>query len=679
MASLLDRWRKPTEPAPVELPAEPGDDAPAVEIDPPAPKPKTAVFASETSAAPDGLGIAPAIRKLAELVAHAETQTPVSIGLFGGPGAGKSFALSGLLGDVRALAAAASKAEQTPFVKRLAAAQVDATANEDPAIAVANALYDALCDDASGYARWAESAAYRSGDPQQIVREESERVTDLRRRQDAERQALEEIQGRRARLTENVLYDAAGTQIDSYARKNRSTIEGRLAGFGFANTDPIATYKDLVRDYAENGGVMRRVRMFFHSLWAFNGQLKLIVLAIVFAGLGWLLGQFQLLPIWLTNFLTSVQENFNSFTPVANWIKANGAKFDIAKNAAFIAAAGALAVNIFRALRFLGPIKRGAGLLGADIATRRQDLDNLIQAQGQRVSDIAAEVEIQSKRLEDAQLRADAARATPSARARSPFGDSADGPPQRARNFLSAIAAGVSASNESNAPARIVVAIDNLDALPSEKASAWLQQVKPVLATTGFASIVAVNPHHIAAAKIDDGRGVSFDEGIARIAQVLFRLGGDANVGFGKFVRSMLGETVADKPVAIDASRSALDEPMRPGEAELLASLADLAGDSPRLVKRYVNVYRLLRAGSVTFAPQILALAVQTGARENERQVLEKLLEPLADDDPVPAPEVIDSRIAFALKEATARHAGPLTAGALRAALAEAARYSGRF
>lgn len=692
MASLFTRLRKPASPDTVELPDPSASTAPPVEIDPPSVSGSAPVFASDQSPVADALGIAPKLRNLTELITHGATQTPLSIGIFGAAGSGKSFAVTQLLDNIDSLSAAAAKLSATPFVKKIATARVDAAVNSDPAIAIASAIYESLNASRNGqssFADWAEAAVYRSGDPQQIVREESERVTNLRRRQDSENQTLEDIQGRRARLTENVLYDAAGTRIDGYARKNRGSIESRLTSFGFASPDPIATYKDLVRDYSENGGIMRRIGMFFHSLWAFNGQMKLIVLAILFVGLGWLMGQFATQPVWLTHFMTSLQERFSGFASLAAWIKNNAAQFTLIKNAAFIAGAGALLLNVVRAMRFLGPIKRGANLLNADIDTRRRDLDNLIQGQNQRVKDIGTEVEAQSKRLEEAQLRADAARSAPSTVSRSPFSQNSDDTRSRAQNFLNAMTHGLANGKDAGAPERIVVALDNLDALPPRQAAAFVQQVKPILNGPGMACLVAIDPAHLKAglqsANTDTQEPKSsageaaLDNSIARLVQIPFHVERKDDGGFGSLVKSLLGDSPATTQPAMDAAKSVLDDPMRPGETELLSALSDLAGTTPRQVKRYVNIYRLIRSETPVFAPLALSLAVQSGAQDQEKRDFENLLQGLGDEDALPVSQDAGSRISAAIKSASTAQVGPLTAGAIREAQAIAAPYSGKF
>ena len=103
----------------------------------------------------------------------------------------------------------------------------------DPGSAIAAAVFAALGRERSGvnYAALADEAAHAGVDPYQAANKALERHDEARRRLDAERQARDDVEARRARLIENMLYETAGSRIDAYARAKRGPIEARLAPF----------------------------------------------------------------------------------------------------------------------------------------------------------------------------------------------------------------------------------------------------------------------------------------------------------------------------------------------------------------------------------------------------------------------------------------------------------------
>ncbi len=207
-------------------------------------------------------------------------------------------------------------------MSNIVVARVDAGAGADPATAVASGVYAALQSAGGQTAAFAEDAAAAGADPVDAARSASERLIDLRRRLDSERRTLGDLSGRRARLAETVLYQSAGSRIDSWARTNRSRVEGRLRAFGFEAGDPVATYKDLVRDVAENRGVFGRISAFAHAMWGFRGQAKLLVLAAIFFLLAWALGLAQGSQSMWSGWLGGQGE---MGAKTAEWINANGA------------------------------------------------------------------------------------------------------------------------------------------------------------------------------------------------------------------------------------------------------------------------------------------------------------------------------------------------------------------
>src|ERR1700677_4148850 len=105
------------------------------------PGPREPVLFSDKSDSGDLLGVAEAVRPLAELCLAPEAQTPFLAGIVGPSGAGKSFALRRLVGAVDALANAAAKTPGGPFLSRVVIASVDAAGiSGDPASAPASAI-----------------------------------------------------------------------------------------------------------------------------------------------------------------------------------------------------------------------------------------------------------------------------------------------------------------------------------------------------------------------------------------------------------------------------------------------------------------------------------------------------------------------------------------------------------
>ena len=58
------------------------------------------IFSSDRSGGPDRHGIGIALEPVAKLVTHSQAEGPFTVGIFGGPGSGKSFALDSLLGRI---------------------------------------------------------------------------------------------------------------------------------------------------------------------------------------------------------------------------------------------------------------------------------------------------------------------------------------------------------------------------------------------------------------------------------------------------------------------------------------------------------------------------------------------------------------------------------------------------
>ncbi len=622
---------------------------------PPKPEPAAAV---QTPANADLLGIAPAIRRVAELTAHAATKLPVTIGILGHAGTGKSFALRRMLDDIAAFAAGASRTASSPFVRHAVIARVDAAAPGEPATRIAAALFEALqnpAPDGRTYGALAEAASDAATDPAEAARHARERLVDARRRLDSEREALQDLNGRRLRIADSVLYEASGSKIDAHARAKRNSIESRLRSFGFISGDPVATYKDLVRDVSDKGGATGRFRATFRALWGFRGQTKLIVLAIIFFAIAWGIGEAQASrETWL-----GWLRGYDSLKTPTAWIESHISWLSIAKQSAIWAGVLALVWNFIRAARFLMPIFRGVSLYRDDVEARHRDLDTLIANQTRRVDDLAAEIDPLTARAAEAERRAAAAAESQQKVTTSPF---ATGTSHHASTFIGALAQAAGA-HAVDAPERIVVAIDNLDALPDAGAASFMACAQELLAHPAYVTVMT-GP--------DAGTN-----GLSRFVDIPVRLSALADSNrLGGFVRDMLGTGApqVSPDSAVDATRSAFDQQMPRAEAELLEKLAPIAASGPRDVKRFVNAYRLARSSTDNFGALAVALALRSGAVDGERTAMTLALENAADHEAFAVRGA--DRINFALDAAADAQGSRVTAAQLREARALAAQWS---
>ena len=575
------------------------------------------VFASDAAA--DGLDPAASAGPLAELAVHRRAETPLSIGVFGPPGSGKTRFVSSLLDAALGLAeAAGSSAGTTPFLSRVVVARAEAAPGRGAVPLLVGAVLSALAEDHAGFA---EDAVHAGGDPREAARGAGERVNALRRSLDGERQTLDELSSRRARLTDAVLFDAAGSRLDGFARVNRGRIEARLAAFGLGISDPIRTYKELVRQGAEAGGGSR-LGLTLRSLWAFKGQGRLIVLAVLLASLGWAAGAGADNPDAVANGLAGFGDRFATAT---DWGRAHLVALQPVSRIAFALAALAVLADVMRAARFLGPIFKGAALLKGDLAARRRDLDGMLAHQTRRVDGLAAEAEAAGRGAEAAQRRAEERRGGGlsdhgAALAGELFG-LAPTPEAAARGFFAKLGQGM-AEGVAGAPERVVVALDGLDRLSPAETASLLGAAHRLLGCPGFALVVALERDAVAAA-LGESDPAGAAARLDRALQVSFDLGAampDSSALAGR----LLDPRVQERPAtpAVDATRSALDRAYEPFEGALVGRLAPFAGGTPRAVKRFVNAYRvaradprLARAAPASFALLALGLALDgTGA-----------------------------------------------------------------
>jgi hypothetical protein len=500
----------------------------------------------------------------------------------------------------------------------------------------------------------AADAVHSTSDPRALARAANERLDQARSRLDTERQALEDVSARRARLLDTVLYETAGSQVDAYARSRRSGIESALRAFGIAGPDPIRAYKDEVNGLAQGRGGSSRMGLALRSLWAYRGQTRYLVLAVIFLLIAWGFGYLERDHAWLD----SIRGSGETARPVADWLQAHLAWLATLRSAAIVIALLCVLANLWRAFRFVQPVFRGATLLHRDVAQRGQDLDSRLSYQTRRVDNLARDVDAFAARAAEAEKRAGDGGGQ-GAIELPPFHASASDrmSAESARAFFASVSNRLAHGGAGSGPQRIVIAIDSIEAA----ASSATESVATLLARPGFVAITAVDPARI---------GV---DRLARIVQVPFTV---ARADHAALVDRLLGRAAASaaSAEALDARHSALDTPVSDGEAELLVALAPLAGPSPRGVKRFVNLYRLARLDAPDdLAPLAFMLALDAGGTADEIAAVEGSLTGADERAAFTLQQSAGARLAAGLAAAEQAEGKKLTLGSMRRAR-EAAR-----
>lgn len=634
---------------------------------PPA-RPVRPLFATDTGAS-EAPSRDPAVDLLAELILHRAAETPFCIGLFGAPGAGKTTMLETVTAATRQLAAAAAEAGlATPFVADLLVVRVDAAGDGDPAALLGGAVFDRL---AGANPALAAELRHAGVDPAAAARAATEALDEARVRLDASRQALETLGGRDARLADTVL-DTPGTQVDGYARAKRGRLEAILGRFGFDVTDPVATYKDLVRQAAEGtAGGLSQAGFAVRALVAYKGQTRLLLGAVLLLALAW---GCSLLRGDQASWVGALRGTSEGAAPAADWVQAHLAWFGAIETVLLLLAVLLLVINLGRAARFVLPISRGIDLLQQDLEGRRRELSGLIARATRRTDALAAEAELASQAVAEAERRAGHAGRTPVDVVR-PEGltPSGSAPAAFFRDLASAMA-----EARAGSPRRILVAVDGLDDRPAQAAAGMLAAIRALLGP-GIVTVAAVSPHHLTAG-FSETDPASAAAQLARCIQVPYRVGlTESSDGARRAYAASLieGGSSGDQPAERDARQSMLERPWQRGEADTVAALAPFAGETPRAVKRFVNLYRIARADPrladaplPVFTGLAIALALDAHGFPDDLTALEQ-----ASHGEAPGHSTLLRRAVAAAREASGE---PVELGQAQRALDVAASYSNR-
>jgi hypothetical protein len=533
--------------------------------------------------------------RVADLVRRADVPTPFAVGLLARAGAGKTSALRWLTANLAGTTTVMLRAGD------LAA---------EPERAVARALYRALSPTCPVLVQEAaREGAHLSADAGAYARTAHEKLEFLRRKLLVEKQNLAQIEARRAALTETLLYDTPGSRVDSYARRLRGAFEPRLRRFGFSG-DSLASFKDLTRDLAETGGVFARLLASARAVFAFRGQVRLLVYAALCFALSWGAG-------WLAanrrTWVGALSEAGKQGAQAADFLRAHLDWLPQAGDLLVLLGLALIALNFWRAFRFMQPLFQAASLLDEDVASKRHELDQALAHQARHVDLIGAETAAFAQTAAEAERRAGGASKHP------PLFLETDADAQKresALGFLHCLSGLIAPAGRraTEAPARLVVAVDGFEAVPEP--AALFERLHDLLARPGFVAVYALDP---------DIFGGSRRAGLARRIQLPLRL--DAG---------QAGEPAV--PLA------PLDAPLTAEETRLLDTVAPVAGDSPRLRKRLRNLFRFLRpapGGPAGFNPALaLILAADLGASPDDRR---SLIDALASETNGFAPK--DSRL----------------------------------
>jgi hypothetical protein len=639
-------------------------DAPGAPLRPP----HDPVLHADSSDCADLQNTTEAIRPLAELCVVGEAQTPFLAGIVGPSGSGKSFALHRLVEAVENLAAAASKTPETPFLSRVVVIPIDAAdISGDPACAIASAAFAALERDRDGvgYAALADEAAHAGGDPQQAAAAAAERHDEIGKRLEAERAARDEVEAKRARLTEALLYETPGSRIDAFIRASRASIEARLRRFDLAEGDPATNYRDLVRDL-DSVGAASRASVAVRSIWAYRSQTRWLAAAAIAFALAFGLDQVRgaQAAAWLRG-LGAI------FAPLADWLTAHGDLLETAVEVLIVLGLFALFLNAWRAFGFTALLFRGLRLLNQDMRERRRELDASAARLNQRVAALSAEADAAAKHAEATAKRAGGAK--PSARAPGPvFARGPEAPARAARSFFVELSRLMSAPARTSVPTpqRLVFAFDNLDALAPADSLRLIEAANSMFGP-GCAGAVACDPAALASAS---GGGEAARRRMEKFFQVVVNAQTLGLADGGRFAARLIGSNAVANPLSlVDAKQSRLIEPLSQGEAALLTAIAPLAANTPRGVKRFLNAYRIARLSKAPRPAIALMLAVkQSGDGAANSAMSAALSSALADlPDPAGPPALVE-----AARAARAANDGVISISDARAAWDVARRYA---
>jgi ABC-type Na+ transport system ATPase subunit NatA len=638
--------------------------APPVSIAPPppaAPSRAEPIFLGDSADGADLLNAGQIVQPLAQLCVTPQVQTPFLAAILGPSGAGKTFALRRLTQMIEQLSASATAGGQA--LQRVVLARVDASIGVEAPVAIASAAYAALDHQPGGvdYSGLLDDLRHAGGDPHRAASAASDRHDDLVRKLEAERTQRDEVEAKRARLADALAFDTPGSRLDVFARAHRGTIEAQLRRFGLAGADADSSYRNLARDVSTIGAG-GRVGVVIRSIWAYGSQARLLLWGIVAFALA-----FVLRFLHGQTATEAIERGSDSLKPAGDWVAAHGDWFDRAAQILFILGALAIARNLWRALGFSNLLLRGGRLLTSEVRDRGNDLDSRAARLNQRVAALTAESDAAAKRAEAASQRAGgiAAMRTPGPE----FLESSHAPSGAAREFLTALGARVGQPAAAG-PAldRLIVVVDNLDALSPAAAASWIEAAQGVIGP-GCIGLLAFDPGRLSGAL---GGAREARRRLGKWLQVTVNLPARKDADGEVVVARLLSAGAQPAPAPDAAVAAALMEPLSSAETTLLAALAPLAAHSPRDAKRFLNAYRLARCSTSPRPVTALMQAVAFADDDAQAAMLERLADGSGELTEIQGPPALVE----AVKAARVANNGPISIDEARAAAETALRYA---
>ena len=171
------------------------------------------------------------------------------------------------------------------------------------------------------------------------------------------------------------------------------------------------------------------------------------------------------------------------------------------------------------------------------------------------------------------------------------------------------------------APDRLILVVDNLDALPPAAAVSWIDAAQGAIGP-GCIGLLAFDPDRLASAL---GGPLEARRRLGKWLQVTVNLPARKDADGELVVARLLSASGHAASAPDSAIATALVEPLSGMETTLLAALAPLAAHSPRDAKRFLNAYRLARCSKSPRPVMALMQAVAFAGDDAQAAMLDRL------------------------------------------------------